>query len=125
MSREFGRNRRVAEQMRRNLSEIVRRELKDPRLQFLTITAVEVSGDLSHARVYFSLLQPDEDPSPVLEALGRAAGFLRVQLGRSMHIRQIPELHFVHDASLEEGARITNLIDEAVDLDRRRHRDDE
>ncbi|KPK58324.1 MAG: ribosome-binding factor A [Gammaproteobacteria bacterium SG8_31] len=125
MSKEFSRNRRIAEQMRRNLSEIVRRELKDPRLQFLTITRVDLSGDLSHAKVFFSLLQPDADPGPAAAALDRAAGFVRSQLGRSMHIRQIPELHFIHDTSLAEGARITSLVEEAVEQDRRRHTDDE
>ena len=125
MSKEFSRNRRIAEQMRRNLSEIVRRELKDPRLRFLTITRVDLSGDLSHAKVFFSLLQPDADPGPAAAALDRAAGFVRSQLGRSMHIRQIPELHFIHDTSLAEGARITSLVEEAVEQDRRRHTDDE
>ena len=69
MSREFGRNRRVAEQMRRNLSEIIRRDVKDPRLQFMTITDVDLSGDLSHAQVYFSLLDPNGDPAAVYECL--------------------------------------------------------
>jgi len=111
--------------MRRNLSDIVRRELKDPRLQFLTITAVDLSGDLSHAKVFFSLLQPDADPGPAAAALDRAAGFIRSQLGRSMHIRQIPELRFLHDTSLSEGARITSLVEEVVERDRRRHVDDD
>ena len=119
MARDFSRSRRVAEQMRRILSEIVRRELKDPRLQFLTITGVDVSGDLSHARVFFSLLDPNSDPGPALSALNKASGFIRAQLGRSMHIRQVPELHFSHDSSIAEGAKITSLIDEAVDQDRR------
>lgn len=118
MSKEFGRNRRVGEQMRRNLSEIVRRELNDPRLQFLSITGVDVSGDLSHAKVYFSLLNPDDDPEPAREALVRAAGFIRRQLGRGMRIRQVPALHFEHDESISRGARLTSLIDEAVARDR-------
>jgi ribosome-binding factor A len=125
MGKEFARSRRVAEQIKRNLSEIVRRELKDPRVQSMTITGVDVSGDFSHAKVYFSLLQPDADPAPARAALDRAAGFIRAQLGRSMHVRHIPELHFVHDASLSEGARITSLIEDAVADDRRRHVDDD
>jgi ribosome-binding factor A len=119
MSREFGRSRRVAEQMRRDLSEIIRREVKDPRLQFLTITDIDVSGDLSHAQVYFSLLDPEEDPQAASEALQRAAGFLRKQLGRGMHIRQVPVLHFAHDESLARGARMTALIDEVVSRETR------
>ena len=113
-----GRNRRVGEQMRRILSEIVRRDLNDPRLQFLSITSVDVSGDLSHARVFFSLLNPDEDPQPAAQALSRAAGFIRSQLGRSMRIRQVPVLHFAHDESIGRGVRLTSLIDEAVARDR-------
>jgi ribosome-binding factor A len=115
----------VAEQIKRNLSEIVRRELKDPRVQFLTITSVDVSRDFSHAKVYFSLLQPDADPGPAQAALDRAAGFVRAQLGKSMRVRHIPELHFVHDASLSEGARITSLIENVVDEDQRRHPEDD
>ncbi len=125
MSREFSRSRRLAEQIKRNLSEIVRRELKDPRLQFLTITSVDISGDFSHAKVYYSLLQPDADPGPAQAALDRAAGFVRAQLGKSMRVRQIPELHFLHDASISEGARISTLIDDALEQDRRRHPDDD
>ena len=118
MGKEYGRNRRVGEQMRRILSEILRRELNDPRLQFLSITNVEVSGDLSHAKVYFSLLNPAEDPAPTQEALVRAAGFIRSQLCRNMSLRQVPALHFKHDESLEHGARLSSLIDEAVASDR-------
>ncbi|UCC15498.1 MAG: 30S ribosome-binding factor RbfA [Gammaproteobacteria bacterium] len=117
MSKEFARSRRIAEQMRRLLSEIVRRDVKDPRLQFLTITGVEVSGDLSHAKVFFSLLEPDADPGPAEGALVKASGYLRSHLGKAMHVRQIPQLHFVHDTSLSEGARITSLIDDVVDED--------
>lgn len=103
--------------MRRLLSDIVRREVKDPRAQFVTITAVDVSGDLSHASVFFSLLDPDGDPDPAARALNGAAGFVRHQLGRSMRLRQVPQLKFIHDASIAEGARITSLIDEAVGRD--------
>lgn len=124
MSREFGRSRRVAEQMRRNLSEIIRREIKDPRLQFLTITEVELSGDMSHARVYFSLLDPDHDPRAASEALQRAAGFMRRQLGRGMRVRQVPQLHFMHDESLARGARLTALIDDVVSPDKQAGEDD-
>jgi len=124
MSREFGRNRRIAEQMRRNLSEIVRREVKDPRLQFMTITDIEVSGDLSHANIFFSLLDPKQDPQAASEALQRAAGFIRKQLGHGMRIRQVPQLHFMHDESLARGARLTALIDDAVSRDREAAEDD-
>ena len=96
MSREYARSRRVGEQIQRTLSEIIRRELKDPRVGTASVTAVEVSGDLSHARVYFSLLEPDADPSAALAGLQSASGFLRRQLGRSLKLRHVPTLHFVN-----------------------------
>ena len=123
MSREFARSRRVAEQVQRTLSEILRRELKDPRVANASITEVEVSGDLSHAWVYFSLLPPDADPAPALAGLERAAGFLRRQLGRSLKLRHVPSLHFAHDDSIARGAELTHLIDEVVDRDRARRQD--
>jgi ribosome-binding factor A len=125
MSREFSRSRRVAEQLQRTLSEILRRELKDPRVAPVSITEVEVSGDLGHARVYFSVLPLDADPAPAQAGLESAAGFLRRQLGRSLKLRHIPALHFAHDKSIARGAELTQLIDEVVDRDRSRHPDDD
>ena len=117
MSKEFSRNRRIAEQMRRNLSEIVRRELKDPRLQFLTITRVDLSGDLSHAKVFVTVFETDKAEASI-KALNRAAGYLRRRLGQEMRIRSVPELHFQHDASVETGQRMDSLINAAVASDR-------
>jgi len=125
MPKEFARNRRVGEQIQRLLGEVLLRDVKDPRVQGVSITAVDVSRDLSHATVWFSLLDPAADSAPVGEALGRAAGLIRGKLGRAMHIRQVPALHFRHDESLERGARLAELIDEAVATDRDRHREDE
>jgi ribosome-binding factor A len=124
MSREFARSRRVAEQIQRTLAEMLRRELKDPRVANASISEVEVSGDLAHARVFVSLLPPDADPAPALAGLQSAAGFLRHKLGRALKLRQIPTLHFVHDDSIARGAALTHLIDEVVDRDRLRHKDD-
>ncbi|MGD9386927.1 MAG: 30S ribosome-binding factor RbfA [Gammaproteobacteria bacterium] len=125
MPKEFARNRRVGEQIQRLLGEVLLRDVKDPRVQGVSITAVDVSRDLSHATVWFSLLDPAADAAPVGEALGRASGLIRGKLGRAMHIRQVPALHFRHDESLERGARLAELIDEAVATDRDRHREDE
>ena len=126
MPKEFARNRRVGEQIQRLLGEVLLRgEVKDPRVHGVSITAVDVSRDLSHATVWFSLLDPAADPAPVGEALVRASGLLRGKLGRAMHIRQIPALHFRHDESLERGARLSELIDRAVATDKDRHRDDD
>jgi ribosome-binding factor A len=90
-----------------------------------SISAVEVSGDLGHARVFISLLEPDADPAPALAGLESASGFLRRQLGRSLKLRHVPALHFVHDDSIARGAALTHLIDELVDEDRARQRNPE
>jgi ribosome-binding factor A len=120
MSKEYARSSRVAEQIQRTLSEILRRELKDPRVANASISEVEVSGDLSHARVYVSLLPPDADAAAALAGLASAAGFLRRQLGRSLKLRQVPALHFFRDESIERGAALAHLIDEVVEQDRAR-----
>jgi ribosome-binding factor A len=114
MPREFSRNQRLGAQMLRVLSELLRFETKDPGLSEVSLTAVELSKDLSVARVYFSLLHPDNDPQPAEAALKRAAGFLRSKLGAELQVRHVPELRFVHDDSLAHGAEITRLIDDAI-----------
>jgi ribosome-binding factor A len=124
MAREFTRSRRVGEQMQRLLGEILLREVKDPGAHGVSVTAVEVSRDMSHATVWFSLLDPDADPAPAAAALGRAAGLIRGKLGRAMYIRQVPALHFRHDESLERGARLSDLINRAVAADKDRPDED-
>lgn len=93
---------------------MLRFETKDPGLKSVSLTSVDLSRDLSVARIYFSLLNPDDDPQPALEGLQRAAGFLRVKLGKSLAIRHVPELRFIHDDSIAQGAEISRLIDDAV-----------
>ena len=125
MSREFPRARRVGEQIQRTLSEIIRREFGDPAVNTVGLTEVRVSRDRSHATVFVSLLDPAADPAPVVEQLQAASGMLRGRLGRSMKIRQVPELHFRHDESLERGARLSALIDDAIAADQRARDSDE
>jgi ribosome-binding factor A len=125
MPREFSRSRRVGEEMHRLLGEILLRDLKDPRAQGVNVTAVEVSRDLSHATVWFSLLDPDADPAPAASALAGAAGLIRGKLGRAMYIRHVPALHFRHDESLERGSRLSDLINRAVASDRERSGDND
>ncbi|MCL4802555.1 MAG: 30S ribosome-binding factor RbfA [Burkholderiales bacterium] len=108
------RTRRVADQIQRELAEILREELKDPRVHMVTLTGVEVSTDLAHARIYFSTLGDAAALEETAAGLRRAAGFLRSALGRRMRIHSIPELTFVHDATVEQGVRLSRLIDEAV-----------
>lgn len=123
MPADFPRSRRVGEQMRQELADILWREMKDPRVTGVTITAVEVAPDLEHAKIYFSLLTGEA--KAVTQALQKAAGFLRTELSRRMRLRSVPQLHFQFDESLERGNRISHLIDEAIAEDMSHHKDDE
>ncbi len=104
--------------MLRTLNELVRFETKDPSLKMVSLSSLELSRDLSVARVYFSMLDPDGDPAPVQEGLERASGFLRSRLGREIKIRHVPELRFAHDDSAAEAQRMSSLIDRALDSDK-------
>ena len=119
MPREFTRSTRVAEQLRREIGQLLRRSVKDPRAQGANVTDVEVSKDVSYARVYFSQLE--DSPEQVKETeqvLNRAAGFLRRELGQIMRMRHVPELKFIYDHSIAEGARMDALISAARERDR-------
>ena len=114
----FSRSDRIAEQVRRELADLLRHEVKDPRLAphlpLLTLTDVEVSADYTHARVFYTTLG-DETAQRELEAgLGRLGGYLRRELGRRIRIHHIPQLHFQFDSSVERGTRLSRLIDEVV-----------
>lgn len=108
----FSRTDRVAQQIQRELAELVRLEINDPRVKLVTITAVEVANDYSHAKVFFTRLDGKHDEAK--QGLERAAGFLRSQLARSLKLRVMPQLHFVYDESVERGSRLSQLIDQAV-----------
>lgn len=123
--REFPRTRRIEEQMYRVLNELLRREVKDPRVAMVNVTGIEVSGDLSFATVYYSMLDPAADPGPAADGLAKASGFLRSHLGKALVIRQVPKLKFELDTSAEQGARMTVLIDEARARDRATQATDE
>jgi len=120
MPREFSRKRRVSEQLKRELSRLIRDEVKDPRVFMASVTAVDVSPDLRNARVFISTLElaRGADRDQAVDALNHAAGFLRHELGRALRLRQIPELHFVADDSLERGSYLTALIDRVRERDR-------
>ena len=113
MAREFSRNQRLGAQIQRSLSELLRFESKDPRLADVSLTTVELTRDLSVARVYFSLLDPDGDVEAVSKGLGSAAGFLRSRLGQMIQARHVPELRFVHDDSAAHSVHISELLDSA------------
>jgi ribosome-binding factor A len=106
--------RRVADQIQRELSDLLRSELKDPRVGMITLTGVEVSPDLAHAKVFFTTLGDADALSRTQAGLQRAAGFLRSELGHRLKLRVTPELRFVHDASVEQGVRLSKLIDDAI-----------
>ncbi|WP_421621054.1 30S ribosome-binding factor RbfA [Alkalilimnicola ehrlichii] len=125
MPREFPRTRRVGEQIQRELAELIRDELRDPRLGMVTVSEVTVSRDLAHAKVFVTALGgSDEDNAKTVEVLTRAAGYLRKLLGQRLRIRQVPALHFQHDTAFDRGDRLSRLIDEAVEEDRQQHDDD-
>jgi ribosome-binding factor A len=109
-----GRGLRVADQIQRDLAELIAYEMKDPRVGMITLTEVQVTPDYAHAKVFFTTLQDDpETVKSTMAGLGKAAGFLRGQLGRRLTIHAIPELHFVHDTSTARGMELSKLIDEA------------
>ncbi len=112
----FSRRDRVSEQIRRELAELIRTELKDPRVGMVSITSVEVSADYAHAKIFFSSMAGREHLPSVLTGLQKAAGFLRRELGRRITIHSTPQLHFVFDESLERGADLSRLIEEAVSI---------
>jgi len=103
---------RVAERIKQEMSEILQRELKDPRIGFVTVTGVDVTNDLSQATVYLSVLGGDEQKEATLAALGKARGFIRTEIGRRIQLRHVPELTFKFDSSIEYGSRIERLLDE-------------
>ena len=104
----------MAEQIQRELAVLIREEVKDPRLGMVSVSGVEVSRDMGNAKVYVSVLGDEQVTADSLEVLKRAAGFLRHELGRRMVLRAVPQLRFIHDRSLEQGAHISALIDEAL-----------
>jgi ribosome-binding factor A len=118
MPKDFPRTRRVGEQIKRDLAELIRDEVKDPRVGMVTITGVDVTRDIAYATVYVTFLGSG-DPAGGVDALNHAAGFLRSQLGRVMRLRSVPQLKFVYDKSVEEGSRLASLIDAAVASDRK------
>ena len=116
MPKEFTRSQRMSEQVRRELAELVRDEIKDPRVSWVSFTAVKVSRDLSNAVVYFTVLN-EQDREPVTEALNNAAGFLRHQLSARIRSRIVPSLKFVYDVSIERGTSMESLIAKARSTD--------
>ena len=123
MPKEYSRSQRVVEQIRRELAELIRLEVKDPRVGFITLTDVEITPDYAHAKVFFTNMTGERDVPEILQGLRRASGFLRRELGRRIRIHTIPELHFHYDRSVEEGSRLSQLIDAVVKEDESREQE--
>ena len=115
--RDFRRSDRVAGQLRRDLARLIQQELKDPEVGFVSLSDVEVTRDLSHAKVFITVFEP-EKAKESLKALRRASAFLRLRLAHELRLRHVPELHFVHDDSVEQGSHIDELIAKALHADR-------
>lgn len=117
MSKDFPRSYRVADQIQHELSSLVRNQVKDPGMSpLLTISAVDVSRDLSVAKIYITVLG-DEQRESSMAALARASGYLRSQLASRMSLRSVPQLRFYYDESIEQGEHLSGLIDAAVQSD--------
>ncbi|MGV3721173.1 MAG: 30S ribosome-binding factor RbfA [Actinomycetota bacterium] len=111
------RQRRVQELLVQEISDIIRREIKDPRVGFVTITDAEITSDLRHARIFFSVLGKPEEREETGKALTRAAGFIRSEFARRAQMRFVPDLRFEFDPSVEHGARISQLLAQVRDDD--------
>ena len=111
VNRSYARSDRISEQIKRELAELIQSELKDPAVGMLTITEVQVTPDLLHAKIYFT--SPINNPL-IMQGLERSTGYLRAQLAKRMATRGIPQLHFVYDTSIDEGMKISQLIKDAL-----------
>lgn len=120
---EFGREERVGAEIQRELALLIRDEINDPRIANPTIQEVRVVRDLSRAKVFFTLFDEDQ-VKQAAQALNKAAAFLRRRLSERLKLRSVPQLQFVYDKSVAEGARLSALIDQAVSQDRESHGDD-
>ena len=115
MAKEFSRSTKVAEQMQRELANLLMFEVKDPRVTMVTVTAVEVTGDMAHAKIFYSAPPSKEakGKQSLQNGLEKSAGFLRTQVAKRMLLRTVPQLHFVYDESIDIGMKMAQLIDAA------------
>jgi ribosome-binding factor A len=122
MKRDFSRTDRVSQQIQKEVALIIQREIKDPRVGMATVSSVDVSRDLSYAKVYVTLYNSDQDKcKEAVAVLNDASGFIRSLMGKRIRARIMPELRFVLDTTLMEGMRISNLVDEVIATDKKKH----
>ena len=118
MAKEFSRTRRIAQQLQQELAQVLQRDMKDPRIGFVTVNDVDVSRDLSYAKVYVTFFEEDEKlVQEKVEALDAAAGYIRSLVAGRMKLRVMPELRFIYDSSLVEGMRMSNLVSRVISDD--------
>ena len=129
MAKEYARTQRVADYLQRELALLIQHQVRDPRVGMVSITGVDVSRDLGHAKVYYTALDSNssEDASESTEVLNKASGFLRSQLSKDSNMRTVPNLRFYFDGSVGRGRSLEDLIQRATDADRTLglHNDDE
>ena len=113
MKKGQARPQRLGDLIQREVAELIRLEVRDPRVGMITITSVDVSPDITHAKIFFTLLEKEKLPA-TLEGLSRSAGFLRAQLAKRIKMYTTPELRFVYDESVERGDHLSRLIDAAL-----------
>lgn len=120
MAKEYARTQRVADYLQRELAKLIQHEVRDPRVGMVSITGVDVSRDLGHARVYCTVMgsESGDDAQESIEALNKASGFLRSLLSRDSTMRTVPQLRFYFDASVGRGRDMEKLIRRATDSDR-------
>jgi ribosome-binding factor A len=123
MAQEYTRTQRVGDHLKRELAVLIQQEVRDPRVGMVNINEVEVSRDLSHAKVYVTFVgeRIDQECTQALQALNKAGGFLRSRIASTNHMRTTPRLFFVLDVSIQRGAHLTSLIDRAVAADSSHH----
>jgi len=117
MPKDFSRTRRVGEQIQREMAQLVQQEIKDPRLGLITISAVKLSKDMSHANVFFTTLDEEQSVDETLKILEGAAGFLRHELAKRMQLRIVPHIHFKYDESIAYGNDLSALINKAMGME--------
>lgn len=125
MAKSFSRPQRVGHELQKEIAIILQREIKDPRLGMVTVSGVELSKDLSYAKVFVTFLNDDDSEvvTQGLKVLNDATGYIRSLVGKAMKLRIIPELKFVYDQSLVEGIRMSNLVSQVIQQDENRHQD--
>ena len=124
MPKDYSRTRRVGEQIQREVAQLVQQEIKDPRIGLVTISAVKLSRDMSHATIYFTILDESQSKEDTLKILEKASGFLRHELANRMQLRIVPHLHFKYDESISYGNELSALINKAIDMENPENRMD-